>query len=126
MECNYSAFGTSECMMVLPPVVCYNSTSSPVARQTLQILRSGRLHNLHLRPLALYSMAYHCSYLPSYSYEIRSSLLQGMRDAIVSGSWLVWILSTACVYYVSRKYWSRQLVKYYRILRNKERSFVND
>jgi hypothetical protein len=32
------------------------------------------------------------------------------RNAIVSGSWLVWILSTACVYYVSRRYWSRQLV----------------
>jgi hypothetical protein len=45
-----------------------------------------------------------------YSYEIRSWLLQGMRDAIVSGSCLVWIQSTACVYYASRKYWSRQLV----------------
>jgi hypothetical protein len=32
-----------------------------------------------------------------YSYEIRSWLLQGMRDAIVSGSCLVWILSTVCV-----------------------------
>jgi hypothetical protein len=45
-----------------------------------------------------------------YSWELTSWLLQGMRDAIFSGSWLVWILSTACVYYVSRKYWSRQLV----------------
>jgi hypothetical protein len=62
----------------------------------------------------------------AYSYEIRSWLLQGMRDAIVSGSCLVWILSTACVYYVSRKYWSRQLVWYCRILRNTKRSFVND
>jgi hypothetical protein len=36
--------------------------------------------------------------------------MQRMRDAIVSDS-------AACVYYVSRKYWSRQLVWYYRILR---------
>jgi hypothetical protein len=36
--------------------------------------------------------------------------MQRIRDAIVSDS-------AACVYYVSRKYWSRQLVQYYRILR---------
>lgn len=32
------------CVTVLPPAVCYNSIFSPVARQALLNLRSGRLH----------------------------------------------------------------------------------
>lgn len=59
----YSAFGPPEGMTLLPPAVCCNSTSSPVARQTLESLRSGRLHIKD--HLILYSRTYHCSYLPS-------------------------------------------------------------
>jgi len=35
------------CMTVLPPAVCYNPISSPVARQTLGNLRSGWLCEVH-------------------------------------------------------------------------------
>jgi len=34
-------------MTVLPPAVCYNPISSPVARQTLGNLRSGWLYEVH-------------------------------------------------------------------------------
>jgi hypothetical protein len=41
-----------------------------------------------------------------YSYEIRSWLLQGMRDAIVSGSCLVWMcVCTTCPENIGRVSW---------------------